>query len=101
MERMRRISTVLSRSLSSARSSSHVDAAAQVDAVLRRQLLGGAPPAAAAVPRAGVPRELTQLAVLGLAMGFATGQDAPRPLRYSELDALQKHNVRKAALEAP
>ncbi len=68
-------------------------------AALRRQKLGGAPPAAAA--RAGASRELTQLAALGLAMGFATGQDAPKPVRYAELDALQKHNVRKAYLQTP
>jgi hypothetical protein len=101
MERVRRISTVLSRSLSTPplRRSSLEGAAAQVDAALRRRMLGGAPPAAAA--RAGASRELTQLAALGLAMGFVTGQDAPKPVRYAELDALQKHNVRKAALEAP
>jgi hypothetical protein len=119
MERVRRISTVLSRSLSTVRSSSLEGAAAQVDAALRRQMLRGAPPAAAALvdaalrrqmlrgappaaaARAGASRELAQLAALGLAMGFATGQDAAKPVRYAELDALQKHNVRKAALEAP
>ena len=99
MERVRRISAVLSRSLSTVRSSSREGAAAQVNAALRRQMLGGAPPAAAA--RAGASRELTQLAALGLAMGFATGQDAPKPVRYAELDALQKHNVRKAYLQTP